>query len=38
VVFLIAWGWYRSKNSAGEEIRKMSQEEEEEEKGRKRRT
>jgi hypothetical protein len=36
VVFLIAWGWYRNKNSAGEEIRKMSQEEEE--KGRKRRT
>jgi hypothetical protein len=38
VVFLIAWGWYRNKNSEGEEIRKMSQEEEEEEKGRKKRT
>jgi hypothetical protein len=37
VVFLIAWGWYRNKNSEGEEIRKMSQEEEEE-KGRKKRT
>jgi hypothetical protein len=35
VVFLIAWGWHRNKNSAGKEIRKMSQEEEE---GRKRRT